>query len=283
MLSYAIALDVGTARVGEGIVDACPGLTAPGDTVAFLRNDYPGLAMLGGQSTAPAAIPGATSFASDPQLRLAADGRSLVYACPANGGVQICKVDADTGGVVQLTSDSMYTNANPDWSPGGDSIVFVRNGVVSKMTSAGTGLVQLSQTAYDVKWSRDGTRFAYASTADGGLHIVSTDGTGDNLVTTGFTDLRVVRWSPDGNSLVLVRQSDSRLWVVPVTGGTPSLLTAFTGNVTGGDWSAAGIILSLDFGSGAPSLWLIGGVDGPIYRVTRPTTSDRSPSWRRNP
>jgi hypothetical protein len=70
---------------------------------------------------------------------------------------------------------------------------------------------------------------------------------------------------------------------VPVTGGTPTLLVGFAGNVTGGDWSSAGIILSIDFGSGAPSLWVIRGINGPIFRVTRPTTFDRSPSWRRNP
>ncbi len=290
MLSYAIGLPTPGTRDGTGLADACPGLTAPGDTVAFFRNDpTAGLYHLGASSVAPAAIPGATSVAGAGEGRLASDGRTVVYECPGRGGQQICRVDADTGGVVPLTSDTMTTNSSPDWSPAGDSIVYLRNGQIWKMAANGSGQGFVPgpgngiNGVNEVKWGRVRTQLAYAN---GALHVTAGDGTSDvTVTTTGITSgIDGLRWSPAGDSLVFMVNGDQRLWVVPVAGGTPVTTLGFAGTLTGGDWGSQGVIFSLDPGNGKPpSLWVVRGLSGPVYRVTQPTTYDQSPSWRRSP
>ena len=281
MLSYAIAVAAGASRVGAGIPDVCPGLTAPGDSVVFHRSDYPGLAYLGGASTTPAAISGATNAVGPGTPQLAHDGRSVVYMCNTN---QICRVDAGTGGVVQLTSDG-FTNFRPSWSPDGDSIVYVRSGTgIIKMRADGSGKVSVGGAgAIVVRWSPDGTKLAYAN---GSLHIVKTDGTNDVTVATGVTgSIVTVLWYPAGDSLAFEMSGDPRLWAVPVGGGSATVLEGFAGAVDpGSDMGPAGRIFSLDLQDGSPpSIWVVRGRSGPVFRVTRPTVADHAPAWRRNP
>ena len=286
MLSYAIGIDVGTSRVGNGIADACPGVTAPGDSVVFFRNDYPGLAYLGGTSIAPTAIPGATNSASSGMPQLAHDGRSVVYMC---NGHQICRVDADTGGVVQLTSDTIgYTNFRPTWSPGGDSIAWIQTTGVSstiyKMAANGAGRTAVGGTgAIVIRWSPDGSKLAYTN---GSLHVMNTDGTNDVTVSIGVSGSPVtVMWYPAGDSLAFTMSGDNRLWGVPVGGGTATVLESFAGAINPGmDLGSAGHIFSLDRQDGSkPSVWVVRGRLGPIFRVTSPAVGDQSPAWRRNP
>ena len=295
MLSWSIGLPIYvTNRVAVADPDACPGLTAPGDSVVFQRSPT-GLLALGGSAVSPAAISGATNTGSpDGQARLAADGRSVVYVCPGHGGQQICSVDTDTGGVVMLTYDTLATDASPDWSPAGDSILYLKNGQVWKMAADGSGQAFVPATGSgingvaDVKWGRDSTKLAYAN---GQLHVTASDGTSDvTVTTTGITSgIQSVRWSPGGDSLLFTVSGDSRLRVVPVAGGTPGIVFAPNGSLLGADWGAQGIVFtywtSLAPGSGSPSLWVIRGVSGPVFRVTlAPTsTTDRSPAWRRSP
>ncbi len=288
VLSYTIGLPltgVPGVRLGAGVPDACPGLTAPGDSVVFFRNDVPsGLYALGATSTVPVAIPGATATAPDPGARLSPDGKTVVYVCPGSGGYQICRINTDGSGFAQLTSDTLATNSDPDWSPAGDSIVFLRYGSsISVMDASGIFQrgVDLS-SARDVKWSRDGTEFAFVDLS-GALWTAGTTGSGLTAVTTGFSDVKSLRWSPAGDSIAFVRTTDTRLWVVPVTGGTPGIMFGFAGLITGGDWSSAGILISLNTGTGAPSIWFSKGINAPIYRVTRPAVGDLSPTWRRSP
>ena len=288
MLSYAIGIPT-AGRVGIGISDACPGLTAPGDTLAFFRNDLPGLEALGASSTSPAAIGGATSVAAQDGggSRLASDGRTIVYMCPGHGGQQICRVDADTGGVVMLTFDSLLTDGSPDWSPSGDSIVYLRNGQIWKMAANGSGQAFVPGTGngingvQDVKWGRDSTKIAYAN---GQLHVMNGDGTGDAVVTTtGITSgIQGLIWSPTGDSLAFGYGN----WgmVVPVAGGTPSVAFGFAGGLGGVDWSSQGVVVGINPGYGSPpGIWLMRGAGGPIFRVTKPTTYDAGPTLRRNP
>ena len=290
MLSYAIGVPITGVpglRIAAGVPDQCPGLTAPGDSVVFMRTDVPaGLYQLGASSVNPIAVPGGTNTAGNASARLAADGRSIVYVCPGSSGQQICRVDADTGGPVQLTSDSLLTDFSPDWSPAGDSIVYLRNGQIYRMAANGSGQAAvLAQTgpmfASEVRWGRVGAKLAFSN---GALYVFDPAiSSNPVVVATGFADIQGVRWSPAGDSLAFVRSGDPRLWVVPAGGGTPAIVYGFAGTITGGDWSNAGILISLNTGTGAPSIWMSRGINAPIFRVTRPSASDESPSWRRSP
>ena len=288
MLSYAIGLDVGTSRVGNGLLDACPGLTAPGDTVVFSSGDAPaGLYTLGASSTTRVKVNGGPPDAA--VARLAADGKTVVYECPTLSHLQICKVNTDGTGYAQLTSDSSgVNNLGPDWSPGGDSIVYLSGGFIWKMTANGTGRVQVGGSpiaAVDVKWGHTAAQLAYANGTT--LHVANTDGTNDVTVsTTGYLGgIGNIFWSPAGDSLMFTQShSDNRFaWVVPVGGGTPALVFGFL-NPTGLDWGTHGIIFNYDAGGGSPrGIWVIRGVNGPVFRVTSPQSFDILPAWRRTP
>ncbi len=296
MLSWTIALPITvTNRVAVAEADACPGLTAPGDNVAFQRTSV-GLEALGGASVTPTLIAAATSYAASPQVRLGPDGRTLLYACPGSAGQQICRVDVDTGGVVMVTNDSMARDSSPDWSPSGDSIVYLRNGYLYKV-GAGGGFGSMvpgpgnGVQAIDVKWGRDSTKLAYVSPA-GAVFVSNSDGTSPvQVVTTGVTGaIQDVRWSPGGDSLAFTVSGDGRFWVVPSAGGAAAIVMAPAGSYVnyGFDWGRQGIIftyLPAWYYTQVPSIWVIRGVNGPLYRVTQapPSTIDLGPSWRRSP
>jgi hypothetical protein len=298
MLSWSIALAINaTNRVAVAQADACPGLTAPGDTVVFERSPA-GLFAQGGTAVAPAAIPGATNIGTpEAKARLAVDGRSVVYVCPGHGGQQICRVDADTGGVVILTDDTLATDGSPDWSPAGDSIIYLKNQQVWKMTVNGTGWAMVPgggngiNGAQQVRWGRDPNKLAYVGSA-GQLHTTAGNGSSDvTVTTTGITSgIQTVTWSPAGDSLLFTVSGDTRLWVVPAAGGTPGIVLGLDGSLLGADWGTQGIVFTYqsngaDAGAGPPSVWVVRGVSGPVSRVTQAPLSDtdRSPAWRRSP
>ena len=92
----------------------------------------------------------------------------------------------------------------PVWSPDGRTIAFNRFGDVYLMHADGTD-ARFVATGGRPSFSPDGMRLAYAGTdggAEQGIHVVSTDGTGDRRLTTG-RDWSPA-WSPDGTGLAFV-------------------------------------------------------------------------------
>jgi Tol biopolymer transport system component len=128
-------------------------------------------------------------------------------------------INADGSGQVQLTVDS--GNAwQPDWSPDGNSIVFVRDagdifsGDIYVMSVDGTNVTALTQTAdgeSQPRWSPDGTQIAFVR-GDGkefSLYVMAADGSDARLLATGLVESHSVEpdlfqdysWSPDGTSI----------------------------------------------------------------------------------
>src|SRR4051794_18704855 len=101
----------------------------------------------------------------------------------------------------------------PEWSPDGRSIAFDRYGEVFLMAANGDDQRLVAKGELP-SFSPDGTRLAYDAapfSAEQGIHVVGTDGSGDVRLTTAY-DFDPA-WSPDGTRIAFIEQAA----VTPVT------------------------------------------------------------------
>lgn len=153
-------------------------------------------------------------------------------------------LDLDGGQERRLTPDSVRT-AWFGLSPDGGSILYLmpRGGGVTEMALGPVAggeirtLVPDVGTAFEARWSPDGSQIAFASDRVGSSDIwvvQVADGALAPLVSwPGFESSPA--WSADGQSILFSSDRDSRLsdlWSAPVSGGEPTRLTS-TGNVFG--------------------------------------------------
>ena len=151
------------------------------------------------------------------------DGKSLVYSMQGS----LWHQDIESGIAQQLTAGPGY-DYQPDWSPDGKHIAFVRyandamelqlldidSGVVTALTSEGA-------VNTEPRWSPDGSRLAFVSTRDTGrFHVFVGDVVEDALNANPLVAERVSEvpryyysaydhelspaWSPDGKELVYI-------------------------------------------------------------------------------
>lgn len=194
------------------------------------------------------------------------DGSSLVYSMQGS----LWRQELDSGIAVQLTASSGY-DYQPDWSPDGEQIAFVRyeNDAVELhtldlATGATAALTSEGAVNLEPRWSPDGSKLAFVSTRDAGrfhvftgdvlegsidAHRMSNDRTSDvpRYYYSAYDHELSPAWSPDGNELLYISNPEipygaGAIWRRSVAGDSEPQLVRLeeTSWRTRPDWSPDG-------------------------------------------
>ena len=300
MLSFSIGLGTSSSgplnRVGIALIDACPGLTAPGETVVFTRNlggGSGGLFRLDAAATAPVQL---TSVPSDQWPRLNHAGTFIVFQCDSVGVSQVCRAGADGFGRVALTAHGgPVSQSQPDWAPGDTIIAYNAGGGygIGWMDSTGANKVRNDTVTGTfgaaLAVSRVGDTLAITNSGHFGLYAFPFGSPLSPALDANFGSIMYaapIRWSPDGSTIATVNFQAGGILTLPRTGGVSSAPASAPKGIRAFDWGPQGIIFAMPDNDNVMSLWLLqGGFGGPLVRLTNPGTghADDQPSFRRNP
>jgi len=134
------------------------------------------------------------------------DGR-IAFTAQAGPRTQVFTMNANGGNVRQLSNEAAGA-ADPDWSSGGNQLVYARSdGMATLMGSAGNlvATVSTQEPISDAAISPDGKRLVFTVNGDGlydgpSIYVANTDGSGLQRLAPGSNP----QWSPDGNWIAYV-------------------------------------------------------------------------------
>jgi hypothetical protein len=264
MLSAGIDLPTDGFRVNKALVDACaPEAQFPRNLYFVREGPNPGVAGSSGLAIrAPGGsvtIPGGSADANiqyDWRPRVSPADGSVLFICFNAGYPQVCKANPDGSGQVNLTPTDFDVDQSPDWSPAGDSIVFVSANTIWVMAADGSGAHQMPLTPGGVEavsWQPQALSrtVAYASLLNNGeVHTVLLDGLPDVTVyTSGGADLapRWVDWNQGGDSLLFDLVVDNARVVAAVsafTGGQYTVRVSLPGGPFEPAWTDEGVLFA---------------------------------------
>lgn len=155
----------------------------------------------------------------------------------------------------------------------------IEKGVVRNLTD--------SSNAHDrlAIWSPDGAKVAFVSDKSGEeeIWLVAQDGSDKAVQLTKDSKVRknAMRFSPDGKKIA-VDDKDGRLWSVDVASGAATEIAHdLGGSVSDYSWSpdSAWLAFSLADSNGYRSIWIAGGGDAKLHRVTDELFNESEPTW----
>jgi hypothetical protein len=292
MLSRAVQLSTAGSRTGQAIAEHCAPQTALADSL-FYQSEGSGRATTGVNGLTIRAA-GDTAFAitgdstanffngTKWRPRVSPADGSVLVACYYNTSYsQICRRDAG-GTLTLLTSFPFSVHESPDWSPAGDSIVYVRDGQIFIMDATGGGQTAIPGTpsfVNSVAWQPLPGSHTIAYTrqgCNGEVHTRNRDTGADAVVAAGDCTAAkgqpdLVDWNPVGDSLAfdMFIDNSKAVIVAPAIASAP-LTKRVSSELTSANeplWRADGVVFQL------------GGIlygqlyfrrnDGTVFRLTR--------------
>jgi Tol biopolymer transport system component len=196
-------------------------------------------------------------------------------------GIAIFSAEPDGSDLRQLTvaNDPVFDDNEPDWSPDGSKIIFLRQYncdtcryQIFGINADGRNLNQLGGCTgdcvsdLDPSFSPDGRRVAFSrffgpigpdgNAADGGIWIMKADGSDPRQITQRrlptTSEDHQPRWSPDGTKLVFMRLNThvepiggEAIFVVNADGSDARRITPWALNAFVPDWSPDGRLILL--------------------------------------
>jgi len=186
----------------------------------------------------------ATQLTSDNGLEIqpaiSPDGKLVAYSAGNSVRMRIFIRPAGGGRTVPLSDDSASVETHAQWSPNGDSLLFLsRGGVFVSSALGGVSRAVVAPSSGPVvtsaMWSADGTRIAYAR--GDSLFVLKPRG-GKPILLATSSDLHSCNWSPtdrwiacvSGNSMnvtpgtAFANIGPSAIVVIPTAGGEAMLI-----------------------------------------------------------
>jgi Tol biopolymer transport system component len=217
---------------------------------------------------------------------------------------EICVVNADGTGMINLTDDSTDERAAV-WSPDGTKIAFVRSPTpddtdIFVMNADGTDMARLttdrarltdgSVIEPQAVWSPDGTKIAFVKSSapdDTDIFVMNADGSNPKNLTTSPDDEGSPTWSPDGRQIAFVRvfpagegqvYGKTKIFVMDADGGDQAqLLPGRTSRESTPDWSPDGEWIAF-LSDGDIYVTQVGDIDQ-WRQLTDDPVDDLYPTW----
>ena len=188
----------------------------------------------------------------------------IIFTCTRGDYNQLCMINADGTGYLQLTNVDA-NNYYPTFSPLGGSIVYASNqngGVFDLFLFVfdGSRLIRLTNYIGNVispSFSPDGKKILFANrAAEGPTSLWTVDNTGQNanLLYAGPNTIVAADWSPDGKTIAFVMAvngpNDYEVFLMESDGSNAQQLTNGLPGIGGSlDWSPDGKYLLIYAGS----------------------------------
>ena len=206
------------------------------------------------------------------EFRLHPRDRAVAYTAELAGARQVFRLNLRGGTPVQVTASDKDVS-DPQWSPDGRRLAYVRDGEIWVAEADGsrtTLVVAKPGDGSDPSWSPDGSRLAFRSRRRGWSQVWVIDapvprrGRPANdpkapvakVVTATGLDVDSFTWAPDGTRLAVMARHDpthpsaSQIAIVDVVSGASEIIAGQDAGATGATWLADGSLLYVSDESG---------------------------------
>jgi Tol biopolymer transport system component len=173
----------------------------------------------------------------------------IIYSCGFDFVLDICSMNQDGTGEVQLTEDGANDHS-PELSPSGNMIAWTKFDTelwVMGVDGSNQHLLRnFGSFVFDPTWSPDGEQVAFACTDQGqqGICSANSDGSSGQEFLGASSGARQPDWSPDGTKILFEgpagTQGNTDIFVLDVASGQPTNLTGTLPAEHGPRWSPDG-------------------------------------------